>query len=1073
MSKYSDLNVKKFPYLGYSPNLIEYFLIIGYETSFIQNEIIKGIEEQEKDKQLPPPSQNDVKVFREYKCETQPTILNSISSNYNNEMLENDMIINLCFPSPPNIYYSSSENKQYEPNQFSVVFFLNGDSLDDQTKIPFHGYTFIFYESQSTKTNKKIFIPKAFTVISQYPFFCLFNTLCKDTLAMFRNDKLEIPLEILLYNILNFTPSPINYPLTLSLFPTIELSSYVRQKAETNKEMQTPFRMSLVDPNSSAIGPMTIPSSQKKLPLLNQLSGYPIFDFNLSEIFNILPIPTMVEVLVFNLLECEMLFFSKNIEVLNLVMYIISSLSYPCNDSIYLWHILSVGKSDIVEMSGNSKFVGKPFASMIGVNCTYNTEIDTVQLYNTHFVVDLDNKKLYLRYNEEDEKCEVEALKKKAEEEGRKYPKLTDVQKIKRLRDYVRKIIDEKKVHSAFLAKIISDLVNELNSISKKVLHSTYNHQAQMIPKFFVTENNNLILNKNIQEAFYNFVLNILQKYSSFYSLYSSFEQEQNQNESSVSPDTSKNNINTSNQNELNKSIQANTDNLNTSNQNANLSNSMMSNDSDNEDEDINSDDIKLKKPYYLKYSRNMKHFAEEEGFFCYLFKNSVKYMNYVAGFLKSYKCMGLYKIPLVFSEEFIGLKNIDPIQFRAHFFDIIDKFFMKNTPNSNDHYELSTSIGSGGIPLPTPQTMMAKQINFNQFYCHYDDKLKKVIYDETVGSSIIKGSTIKAFKKEKITYKYKTIDLDKNVLLKYIYILSNYTDEEIEELFPSIEIQKGNVILDVKAREIPNSIERALIDYKTVGARELLIYSILNVICVCSHLIDEKMNVDSIFLFIGTERYCIRKYLAMLLTNFYRQAEKKLKASKDANIEFEITWFKKTIQFLKFKKMLPDEQMMSVIELFAEIEKEYKPDNNEEQYLLIQDEQLARYNSFLKKNYCKDGTHPIDYFMKLSENSDYDGDLKITCEKCNMMISPKITVQIFENHREYQEYFYSPKKLYNESSKINETYFPEQDEMYYDKEQIVKIIINLLFYISYTNTIERSIAKVLYVFLLILSNKQ
>ena len=187
-----------------------------------------------------------------------------------------------------------------------------------------------------------------------------------------------------------------------------------------------------------------------------------------------------------------------------------------------------------------------------------------------------------------------------------------------------------------------------------------------------------------------------------------------------------------------------------------------------------------------------------------------------------------------------------------------------------------------------------------------------------------------------------------------------------------------------------------------------------------------------------------------MLLTNFYRQAEKKLKASKDANIEFEITWFKKTIQFLKFKKMLPDEQMMSVIELFAEIEKEYKPDNNEEQYLLIQDEQLARYNSFLKKNYCKDGTHPIDYFMKLSENSDYDGDLKITCEKCNMMISPKITVQIFENHREYQEYFYSPKKLYNESSKINETYFPEQDEMYYDKEQIVKIIINLLFYISY-----------------------
>ena len=167
-----------------------------------------------------------------------------------------------------------------------------------------------------------------------------------------------------------------------------------------------------------------------------------------------------------------------------------------------------------------------------------------------------------------------------------------------------------------------------------------------------------------------------------------------------------------------------------------------------------------------------------------------------------------------------------------------------------------------------------------------------------------IRNVVLDDFKKEKITYKYRAIDLDKNILLKYIYHLSNLPNEKIEEIFPSIEIQKGNLILDVKAREIQNSIERALIDYKTVGTRELLIYSILNVICVCSDLINEKMNIDNIFLFIGTEKYCIRKYLCMLLTNFYRRAEKKRSQSKEANIDFEIRWFKMTLKFLKQKSI-------------------------------------------------------------------------------------------------------------------------------------------------------------------------
>ena len=82
------------------------------------------------------------------------------------------------------------------------------------------------------------------------------------------------------------------------------------------------------------------------------------------------------------------------------------------------------------------------------------------------------------------------------------------------------------------------------------------------------------------------------------------------------------------------------------------------------------------------------EHFAKEERYFCSLFRNSVKFSNYVSDFLKNYKCIDLYKIPLIFSEEFIGLKNIDPKEFNSHFFDIMDKFFNKDTFEKKGLYE-------------------------------------------------------------------------------------------------------------------------------------------------------------------------------------------------------------------------------------------------------------------------------------------------------------------------------------------------------------------------------------------------
>ena len=40
--------IKRYPYCGFSHNLIELFLIVGYEHSYINNEVSKLIENEKK-----------------------------------------------------------------------------------------------------------------------------------------------------------------------------------------------------------------------------------------------------------------------------------------------------------------------------------------------------------------------------------------------------------------------------------------------------------------------------------------------------------------------------------------------------------------------------------------------------------------------------------------------------------------------------------------------------------------------------------------------------------------------------------------------------------------------------------------------------------------------------------------------------------------------------------------------------------------------------------------------------------------------------------------------------------------
>ena len=89
------------------------------------------------------------------------------------------------------------------------------------------------------------------------------------------NNNNKLPIELTIYNIVNFIPSPINYSLNLNLF-----------------DSNTPSYFEL-----------------------GQLSGYPFLDFDLSEIFNLFSINLFLEIYLLTILEQSMIFFSSNLEI--------------------------------------------------------------------------------------------------------------------------------------------------------------------------------------------------------------------------------------------------------------------------------------------------------------------------------------------------------------------------------------------------------------------------------------------------------------------------------------------------------------------------------------------------------------------------------------------------------------------------------------------------------------------------------------------------------------------------------------------------------------------------------------
>ena len=143
------------PYLADNKNLIENFAIVGYNEKIFSEFTFSSPDEE---------GNLELSIISEVKSDSIDNL------NY-------DYIIKQIYPDKPRIILIS--NSISKPNTSSIVFYNCFDSIDGKKKITHSFYALKFYEKFIDNISKKeYYIPKAFLIISQYPYFTLYYNIC-------------------------------------------------------------------------------------------------------------------------------------------------------------------------------------------------------------------------------------------------------------------------------------------------------------------------------------------------------------------------------------------------------------------------------------------------------------------------------------------------------------------------------------------------------------------------------------------------------------------------------------------------------------------------------------------------------------------------------------------------------------------------------------------------------------------------------------------------------------------------------------------------------------------------------
>ena len=957
------VEIEKYP-MAESPRLLENFLIIGYEDIYFQEVILKNIQQANNNPENEKPEirrkGSDTKIyFREYKPRNLPTILGSISSDFNEGIFDGNQIIEKVFPIPPQVYYGYWEVPSQDVlSQTNIVF------TNIQNNVVNIGYAYIFYENK-INNKYKICMPKAFVIISQYPYFNIFNTLCKEIKKLYSIDQLQIPIEIQLFNIVNFVPAPVNSSMKMTLIPGEELFEINKCKSKED----------------------FINSKKQETYRLDQLSGYRCSDINFSELFSVLSVETIVEVYL-ELISGKIIgFFSKYIEILNLTMYIFQQFIFPlspnenvsglsptkffCSENIDQYIVGFISGYDELESVN-------PFREVKNGEFRFLSEEEEKKgldplLFKCDYILDLDKKIL----KEQDKYCY-----------GTEFE---DNRQNERLSEFFRRVINSNSNSNSYLDIYITRLLTKLREISYKL--TSYQHNNSKLPNFFEFNDSNEILNRAILESFYQFNLNI-----SFFYYFR----------------------------------------VSTYNGDYKIS---------KEDQDVT---IKPREETGL---------SEDEYLFFQCFSNSL-YCNVLGNFIGGYspKEPKIYKTPKRIFEKLISLKKIflnSKDEYFEHILDIYDSVYIKkenvediDEENSDKNLKKvdknskkddkkvknkNEIINQENLEVAEKKDKYKTIITFLEFYKYYfsSPNMASYFYSIVNPDFVIRNLNKNNKKNIKYTYKYKKIDIDRNLIFQYVYLIKEMDEKTKKKLFKLTDddIQMKQII---SSSLISTAIEKYYINCKLIDCKELIKFSVLGIVALSASKHKLVHFTTPIYQIIGSLKFSVRKFVELILSISLRLFSNEV----DKNIFIYEKYFKLYNEGIEKRQLFPNDELIilekKINEFTKKIENKREEITQEDYKKLMETKEKNRYTLEYDKKKANEIKAP-SYSFSLNE------------------IRVKINFKT-KKKKFYSDTSYSFITIYEKITSILNEYYNDLDYSKIDKKEYNKLIIFLMYFTTILN---------------------
>jgi len=1110
----NDLIIR-FPFHGKSKYLLDKLYIIGYDYPtmnkilaqndliFNKNEKSLNLDTSTKNRSLSRiymnpkhSSSKEIPSLNEYVTEIpikeNPSLLNEIVNDYKKEVLDIDITIKMIFPNEL-FYYSVKEiknqhlldinplkerslnfisaktpslkdldplqeeiNAMLEKKKYCVLFSSN-EQIDEKNKKSMNGFCYVnfckFKGKEGIGNNLySFYFPIALCFISEYPYYSSYYKLAEQIFNLYKSKNIEVPIEIMLHNIVNNTLSPIKGDIDLCIEPVSFFSNAIpNSNLESKKNLESYNQQDNLDENKNkdekGISIFTLADSDKEdnnniIKEENEFDSATILKkfssktrpylkkssaIKENDVDKILKSKAMADekTNIKNLFEIIKFPFLQGYPLLQYNLPQILFESFSITKLIYIF-INSFLEKDILIFSDNIENLSLVINSILNLNYPLNDN----NYYNINGCISYDN------YNDGSFKFIVSGINSiiginspfKKNYLYEKNIKIIDhiiydlnEHEIYALNkndnnflQFINKILklkDDKEYKGSLLFYEIKTLHTTLKDIKNKYLNN------EIIEKSGDIFNYNKNINIEIQEAFYRFIVNILVYFYRQLKL------------QMVLDDSIQNNVN-------NQFI------------------------IDFENINNKTNDVKYKN-------------TDEENYFFNEFKSTSKFSLFFKNYINEHKSLDLYNISYLFFDEYLSIlsRANDPNMmnnYNLKFFNIFEKIY-----NRENHIQKIN-------------------IDFNTFLSEYFKKYKQY-FERDITDFNHEGKNIVKYSKIKNNLKYQWYELDTQLILKYILFIKLLDNNEYERMFNYNIILNENFPKKISINNIEDAIEKEILtnDFYNNGLLinddDICCMNITLLIAMSLKNIDIESYISIIIKFLLGDFFLFRKYYYILMDMIYKTISYELYENKSNNnnlirLNNLLSFYYSILNSFLEKNIIPNERILNLIKSMSQIEKEIKTkikENDKENNEIINDTYKEKKDKIDKKNYILFVHHNFNYNGILKEKeiikfinkgdkldkNNWKNNLEsiFDIRGKNKKIIPKIKfiAKYTKNEKElynicFESYFYSQRKI---KDTLNEQYQKYMncymDNKSIEYRKIINSILNIFIYVKNSNKYE------------------